>query len=69
VFAPTRTNNDGFYRVSLPEGQYVVANCHIHTPNSDANGTPHHLMINKTTHPMGVQIGMSALGDEGGFLC
>jgi hypothetical protein len=53
----------------LPEGQYVVASCHIHTPRSDANGTPQQVMINKTVRPTKVQIGTPAPRDTAGLLC
>ena len=46
VFARTRTDSNGFYKVSLPQGSYVVyGDCHIYTPCTNTNGTAQRFTI------------------------
>jgi hypothetical protein len=46
VFAQTRTDANGFYRITLPEGKYAVyGDCHILIPCTSSNGTPHEVTI------------------------
>ena len=46
VFAQTITDANGFYRIILPEGDYIVySDCHISIPCTSGNGTPHEVTI------------------------
>jgi len=46
VFAQTRTDANGFYTITLPEGDYVVyGDCHISIPCTSRNGTLHEVTI------------------------
>jgi hypothetical protein len=46
VFAQTRTDANGFYKITLPEGDYIVyGDCHISIPCISSNGTPQEVTI------------------------
>lgn len=46
VFARTKTDANGFYTVTLPEGTYTVyGDCHIFPPCTNENGIPHEVTI------------------------
>jgi len=46
IFAQTSTDANGLYKITLPEGDYVVyGDCHISIPCTSSNGTPHEVTI------------------------